>query len=145
MTNNKPKKIEVAVGVIHTPNGYILQRRPSEKSIGAAGLIGCFGGKIKGNETKEAAVIRELAEETYLTYKKGELEYMGHVTVMSDRDNKPVEVKAHAFSGSAMNQVACKEGTLVVLTYEQIMSRTNELTPATLAIFQDLIEIEEKQ
>lgn len=51
----------VAVALIDTEGRVLLAQRPQGKSL--AGLWEFPGGKVEANETPEAALIRELAEE----------------------------------------------------------------------------------
>lgn len=56
------REVHIAMCLIRQEDHYLLQHRLGDAMIGAAGLIGCFGGKIEDNETPEQAVCRELYE-----------------------------------------------------------------------------------
>jgi len=58
--------IEVSIIWLVLPNGdAVLQRRDKKTNV-SPGLLGFFGGHVEAGETPEAAIKRELSEETSL-------------------------------------------------------------------------------
>jgi 8-oxo-dGTP pyrophosphatase MutT (NUDIX family) len=135
------RRLEIALGLIEQRDEYILQLRDSEASIGAAGLIGCFGGKIKDGEKPEAAVAREIAEETSLETQPDDWKLLGEVKVVSDHQLEPVSVLATAFRYTVRSsvEVRAKEGQIARLNKQNIENQKARLTPATKALFEELL------
>jgi len=136
------RTLEIAIGLIEQGNEYILQRRDSRAHIGAAGLIGCFGGQIKTEEGESPimAVARELAEETNLTGSES-WNYLGPVSVTSDRNSKIVKIEAEVFRCELPQKqvVVAKDGQVVRIRKDEAYKRIHEYTPATKVLFEQLI------
>lgn len=129
--------------IIRRGDTFILQRRPLDPNIGAAGLIGCFGGKKEKDESDEAAAYRELLEELdiHTDHSTIKLTYMTHVSVESDYQQSVAIVNAAIFELilEESTDVQAKEGELVVMTLEDIKRDIASLTPATREAFNYLI------
>jgi 8-oxo-dGTP pyrophosphatase MutT (NUDIX family) len=135
------RKINIAILLIKQGDKYLLQLRDGDAKIGAAGLIGGFGGKIESGEAPKAAAVREIAEETSLDPTDANVSEVGLVNVESDHKNEPVQVKAHIFivEADAGAKIDAKEGKMVSMTKEEAKSRIKELTPATKQAFKEFI------
>lgn len=135
------RTLHIGIGLIHQDDTYLLQLRGDNPAIGAAGLIGGFGGKLEPEETVVQAVCRELGEETSLAPLIEELEHLGAVEVISDHRLEEVQVLATIFrlpvTGEA--EVVAKEGTIVRMTKDEVLANLDRLTPATRACFETLI------
>ena len=58
---------------------YFIQKRDNKKKIFIFQIFGvCFGGKIKNNELKIDAIIREIKEETNLKINKPKKKFKFH-------------------------------------------------------------------
>lgn len=134
------REIELAMTLIEQGDTYLLQLRNTEPEKGAAGLVGCFGGRIEAKETAYEAALRELSEETSLTSDNA-LEELGNVKVVSDRDNEPVHVKASVFRLvlDPLIQVEAHDGELVILHHTDVGNSLDKMTPATRKAFEELI------
>jgi len=144
--SEKLKKI--SIGIIRQNNQFVLQRRPQEARIGAAGLIGCFGGQIKLDtdtneplETAQEAVAREVAEETTLTTLPAEWVELGFVEVDSDRDLKPIRIHATVFENRLAEdeEIYATEGTLVRMSKRELLASPDQISPATIEAFRKYI------
>jgi len=144
--SEKLKKI--SIGIIRQNNQFVLQRRPQEARIGAAGLIGCFGGQIKLDtdtneplETAQEAVAREVAEETTLTTLPAEWVELGFVEVDSDRDLKPIRIHATVFENRLAEdeEIYAIEGTLVRMSKRELLASPDQISPATIEAFRKYI------
>lgn len=137
------REINIAMAVIEQEGVYHLQLRNGDKRIGAAGLIGCFGGKIETGETAIDAVCRELAEETNLYFSKEQVNELGFVHVRSDHNLEEVQVNACAFlvKLNAGTQVIAKEGHLISLRKNELRKNIKKMTPGTQACFEKFIEL----
>lgn len=135
------RRLEICLGLIQQDEAYLLQRRGDDPRIGAAGLIGAFGGKIEPGESPAEAVSRELSEETSVAIHHARFEYMGQVEVESDHKLEPVQIVGHVFRLILSNnmRVVADEGELVRLTKENALRDKHLLTPATRAAFEELI------
>src|SRR5689334_9278874 len=135
------RQVDIAMLLIRQGDNYLLQLRDGETKIGAAGFIGCFGGKINKGEDPKAAVIREIMEETTLNPDHASVVEVGIVNVQSDYKNEPVKVMAHVFKVDAetSKRIKSKEGKLIEFTAEQAKSNITRLTPATKATFKEYI------
>lgn len=134
------RELIIALGLIQQGDNYLLQLRDGDPKIGAAGLIGCFGGKIEDGESPAEAICRELAEETSLTPMLEDAEELGLVEVISDHQLEPVQVKGHSFRiviGEKL--LEAKEGKVVTIHQSNIGERLNEMTPGTRAVFKAFI------
>jgi 8-oxo-dGTP pyrophosphatase MutT (NUDIX family) len=136
------KQMHVVMALIKQDDEYLLQHRTGPAAIGAAGLIGCFGGKIEESEKTEAALLREISEETTLSPKIEDLEYFDSVNVESDWQGQPIKVKADVFSIAidASAKIDAKEGQMVKMSLQEAKSRLDDLTPATRELFKSIEE-----
>jgi ADP-ribose pyrophosphatase YjhB (NUDIX family) len=135
------KEIDIVQCLIEQRDLYYMQIRGSEPKIGAAGQIGCFGGKINPGEEPVCAMTRELSEETNLNLESSDLSYIGKLNVVSDNNNKPVKIKSKVFYAKIdMNTViAANDGTLFPIHKDRVSEYQDKMTPATRAIFSQLI------
>jgi 8-oxo-dGTP pyrophosphatase MutT (NUDIX family) len=136
------RHLAIGIGLILQGDTYLLQLRGDNPAIGAAGLIGAFGGKIEPQETPAEAVCRELCEETSLiALAAKDLEGIGIVEVVSDHRLETVNVHATVFLLSIKEglEIVAKEGALVKMTKDEIRTSRDQLTPATRACFDKLI------
>jgi 8-oxo-dGTP diphosphatase len=60
---NHPHRIEVAIAILHGPQGFLMQLRDNIPGIIYPGCWGLFGGHLEPGESPEVALIRELKEE----------------------------------------------------------------------------------
>lgn len=129
--------------IIKRGGTFILQRRPLDPNIGAAGLIGCFGGKKEQGESDEAAAHRELLEELdiHVDHTFLKLRYMTHVSVESDYQQSVATIHAAIFELILEEsvEVQAKEGELAEMTLASIKKDNASLTPATREAFNYLI------
>jgi 8-oxo-dGTP pyrophosphatase MutT (NUDIX family) len=134
------RELEIVLGLIQQEDNFIFQRRLNERRNGAAGLIGCFGGKIEPGETKAEAVAREIGEETTLITSPEDWKQLTDVEVISDRDNKPVKIYGTAFVYTLLpgQSIQAKEGSLVVIPKQQCADSELPLTPATKELLSKL-------
>lgn len=118
-----------------------MQRRLNIQAKGAAGLIGAFGGAIEPGETPLGAICREISEETSLRPSTEDFRELGHVDVISDRDNASVKIAAKVYSMmiSPETAVTTHEGEIVAMTIEEMKANVHRLTPATRAAYEQLI------
>ena len=135
------RQLQVSLGLIQKGEEYFLQLRGNDPAIGAAGLIGTFGGKIEADEQPDEAVSREIGEETSLSTKPSDFTFVRDVTVVSDYQNEKTEIVASVFrlTLSDDTSVIAKEGELVVMTKEAALRDRHRLTPATRVVFEELI------
>lgn len=135
------KRLDVSICLIEQNGAYILQRRKAEPTKGASGLIGAFGGKIEFGESPVEAICRELSEETSLRPSTENFDFIGHVDVISDRDLKRVQIIANVFKITIPDAVTIVaiEGELVRMVHNEALENRSELTPATRAVFEQLI------
>ena len=131
------RHIEVSIGFIEQSGAYLLQRRSSDQSLGAAGLIGAFGGTVEVGETSLEAVCREVSEETSLKPSAEDFKHLGPVTVISDRDHVQVQVNAEAYLWTIPDEteVVAYDGELVCITRVEADTNPDLLTPATKEVF----------
>ena len=140
------KQLNVAAIVITRGDNYFMQYRSGDPSIGAAGLIGFFGGKVE-NETTEAAARREIAEETTLNLSSSTtLDKLCEVTVSSDYKNEPITIHMTFFGFELLpgETIQAKEGQMISMTKQEAITQLSRLTPATRAYFEKLTK-KEKQ
>jgi ADP-ribose pyrophosphatase YjhB (NUDIX family) len=135
------RQLRVSLGLIQKGEDYFLQLRGNDPAIGAAGLIGTFGGKIKLGEEPDEAVSREIGEETSLNTEPNDFAFIGDITVVSDYQNETTEIVASVFSLPLPGDTAviAKEGELVIMTKEAALRDRHRLTPATRVVFEELI------
>lgn len=136
------EQVEVSIVFIRQGDTYLLQRRPNIDNIGAAGLIGAFGGRVERGESAVEAVSRELSEETSLELSTDNFNYLGIVEVVAYRQHLPMKVTANVFETTLQPDmvVTAKEGDLVRLTRREAKNRSSQLTPATRTAFERLIK-----
>lgn len=131
------REVDIAMALLTQIDVYHLQERTGPKEIGAAGLIGCFGGKINDGETPVKAIARELPEETNISARPEDFQQLDSFSVESDHQNEPVKVNVTVF-GLLLPygfQVEAKEGKLVSWRREDIEAHEEALTPATKKFF----------
>ena len=137
------RELSISIGVIHQGRRYVLQRRIDDPRIGAAGLIGAFGGKIDPGETAEMAVSRELSEET--TLRLGDMTYrrVMKYDVVSDDQQEVVKVHVEAFDIDVQEtvEIRAKEGTIVYLNEQNAREMLGDMTPATRYYFENHKEL----
>lgn len=133
----------IALGLIEQGDSYLLQLRPNKRQIGAAGLIGCFGGKKEEGESPIEAVSRELNEETTLKSSVGDFEELGEVNVISDNELQPVKIKGHLFRIAVDLKLDIKarsgHGELVILPKDEASEYLDKMTVGTRASFEQFI------
>ena len=135
------ERMEVSIGFIEQGETYLLQLRPNVSTIGAAGLIGAFGGRIELGESPVEAVCRELTEETSLRPSTEDFSYLGTVEVTAYRQQQPLRVTANVFQiGIAPTEnVSATDGEVVRITRQQADEQSDQLTPATRAAFEQFL------
>ncbi|MGH7157281.1 MAG: NUDIX domain-containing protein [Candidatus Saccharimonadales bacterium] len=131
----------IVMTLIEQGDNYVLQRRDSNPNIGAAGLVGCFGGKIETGEAPKAAAAREVSEETSLKPNPVDLEFVGEVDVVSDRNGQPIQVNSQVFrlTVDPDTKIEATDGQRIIYAKDGAESHLSEMTPATRATFQDFI------
>ena len=134
------RQLDIALALLKQNDEYLFQKRGDIPEIGAAGLIGLFGGQIEG-ETPVQAICRELDEETNFTPNEQEATFVGEVRVVADHKLEDVNIKAQIFSFMVGKDyvLQAKEGTLVRFTKEKAAENLDLMTPATRAYFENLI------
>ena len=134
-------RVEVSIGFIRRDGTYLMQRRPNSKTVGAAGLIGLFGGTIEQGETPIEAVCRELGEETSLELSPEDFSYLGHVSVTAYKADQPLAVEAEVFLTEVPTncEVVALEGELIDMSRDEARARVAELSPATVAAFEQFL------
>ncbi len=135
------RQMHIALGLIKQGDNYLFQFRNGDPKIGAAGLIGCFGGKIDEGEDPIATFCREIYEETALQPTPQEVKSLGIVNVRSDHNLEPVQVTGHVFHWELKSTEfpEIKEGELVIYSQDEVLANINKLTPATRAVFEELM------
>jgi 8-oxo-dGTP pyrophosphatase MutT (NUDIX family) len=138
------RRVEIVLGLLQQDDMYLLQHRLGDAKIGAAGLIGCFGGKINGDEQPHEAVARELSEETTFESSPEAWQLIGEVDVESDHQLEAVHVHATAYRQvlDPLVEIEAKEGMLIQIRASEIAERLAELTPATRALFETFFKDE---
>lgn len=136
------RQLDIVMAVIKQEDLYHFQFRNGPKQIGAAGMIGCFGGKIEDEETPLQAIMREVAEETNLYPVEEDLRYVGEVNVESDNNLEPVKIHSMIFKYMVDSSVTveAREGELVSLDSKRIKIELDTMTPSTRACFETLIK-----
>ncbi len=137
------REIEIAIGLLEQGDRYVLQRRAESLRLGASGLIGCFGGQIEDGEEPENAVVRELAEETNLQTRLRDWESLGELDAISDRDNEPVKIHAHAFRCTLSEKLTLHvvDGEPVFVPQNKVGDYEAQLTPATHTLFEEKLGV----
>lgn len=133
--------MEVSIGFIKQDETYLLQQRPDIPTIGAAGLVGAFGGRIEPGESPVEAVCRELSEETSLKPSTDDFNYLGTLEVTAYKQHEPLEVRVNVFQIDIkpVENVKAIDGEVVRMTRPQADERINQLTPATKAAFEQFL------
>ena len=135
------ERMEVSIGFIEQGETYLLQLRPNVSTIGAAGLIGAFGGRIEPGESPVEAVCRELSEETSLKPSTEDFSYLGTVVVTAYRQQQPLHITANVYRiiTDPTEKVTAFDGEVVRMTRQQVDERADQLTPATRAAFEQFL------
>lgn len=135
------RELQIVMVVIEQDGLYHLQFRDGPKRIGAAGLIGCFGGKIEHGETPLQAIYREVGEETTIRPKQADFVKLGEVNVIADNNLEPVKIHSDVYHlGLDKNiEIKAREGRLVSLTKAESADRLATMTPGTQAAFSQFI------
>lgn len=136
------RQLNVAVVFIVKEGIYFLQLRDKDPHKGAAGLIGCFGGKIEPGEDALHAAHRELQEETSLRILSSRLMPLGAITVVSDYKLETMNVHITAFllELESNEAITAAEGEIIELSKRKALALAEKLTPGTLACFKALIK-----
>lgn len=132
------RKLDIALGVIEQNSQYFFQFRNGDPKIGAAGMLGFFGGKIEPKEKPIDAIVRELSEETNLQPSRDDVKPLGKVNVLSDYLHKPVAINAHVFHLIVTPQYVIEafEGEIVKMNHKEAMQNLAKMTPGTRACFE---------
>lgn len=145
MTGETLEKVDIAMALLRQGDRYLLQLRGAIPSIGAAGLIGCFGGKIEEDKDEDelAAACREVAEETTAVVNRADGKYIGPVDVISDMKGEAVAVHAEVFAFTLPEdeKVEAREGEMVRMSEAELRANQDRLTPATRKLFETLVPV----
>lgn len=134
------REVAIVLGVIKQGESYLLQLRTGNPRIGAANMVGCFGGKIEPHERSIDAMCRELSEETSLRLRPDDLEHLGSVAAVSDHNLEPVQIKAEVYYATIGGIVVeAMEGELVRWTAEEAAVNLASMTPGTRAVFETFV------
>ena len=137
------RDMTIALGLVERGDSYLLQLRPQNRRIGAAGLIGCFGGKIEQGETPQHAAWRELAEETTINVSEQDYVELGEVNVISDNNFQTIKVKGHLYKVTIDPSISIEakpgHGEVVSIQKDDIPARLDEMTPGTRASFEQYV------
>ncbi|MGQ4647438.1 NUDIX domain-containing protein [Lyngbya aestuarii] len=110
--NTQP--IEVAIAILHSEGGYLMQLRDNISGIVYPGCWGLFGGHIEAGETPEYAIERELSEE--ISYIPPSLSQFGCY-----REPAVIRHVFHATLTVGLEQLVLQEGwDMGLLTPQQI-------------------------
>ncbi|MBX4197130.1 NUDIX domain-containing protein [Candidatus Saccharibacteria bacterium] len=116
---------------------YVFEKRPDNLDAGAAGKLAAYGGQIEWGELADEAAVREAGEETNLKLSPQSLRYLGRICVWSDKNQKPVEVHAHAFEVMLPYDIEVRQkgkaGESTRLSYPEVIDQLDSFSPATLA------------
>lgn len=131
----------IVLGLIEQGDECLLQLRNGQTQVGALGLIGCFGGKIKKGETPAEAVAREIGEETSLETSPADWQEMGNVEV-----DVPINGELIRFPATVLKtvvepdiEITAKEGELIRTDRQFLEIDPSRLTPATAALVKELL------
>lgn len=135
------RQMEIAIGLIEQDGKYHLQLRDGDPTIGAAGMIGCFGGKVEEGESPGAAFWREINEEVGLEPSAEAIKKLGVVDVLSDHRLEPVRVIAHVFHilVDRAIDVRTNEGQLITWSRDEAADNLHRMTPGTKACFEQFV------
>ncbi len=138
------RRVEIAMCLIRQNGCYLLQMRNGAQQVGGLNKVGCFGGKVEPGEAPEQAICREVAEESTLTLRTDEVTRLGEVDVVSDAHNEPIAVHAIVYVADIGDDVSveAREGELVTMTTQEVLAHIDTLTPATRAVFEQIIKEE---
>jgi ADP-ribose pyrophosphatase YjhB (NUDIX family) len=135
--------MEVALGLIRQGDDFVLQKRPNDPDIGAAGLIGCFGGKVESGEhaNKAMTVAREVGEESTLITQPEDWTFVCDFPVYSDYRREVVEVRAHIFAIVIESHITveAREGEIVRAKVSELDEYLDRMTPATQELARRII------
>jgi 8-oxo-dGTP pyrophosphatase MutT (NUDIX family) len=133
--------LNIVMVIIEQGGLYHLEFRNGPKRIGAAGLVGCFGGKIEQGEEPLRAICREVKEETNLNPVEADFVRLGEVDVIADNNLEPVKIHATVYKLilSKGIDVEAHEGRLVSLTESEAKRKVATMTPGTQAAFNQFI------
>ena len=136
------REMDISMAMICQIDSFHLQRRNGPKRIGAAGLVGCFGGKVEQGETPKEVIIREIPEETSISIVSGDTRQIDSFSVESDFQHQPIKINATVFEIILPygTEVVAKEGELVSWTPKEIKEHESQLTPATREFFSRYFE-----
>ena len=127
------REIRIAMADIVQDDTHILQLRNHDPNKAAAGLIGFFGGQLEEGESSEQALHRELGEETTADPRLGSLTKIGPFAVTMEHDGETLEIVGDCYRLQMPlgTVVEAKEGSIVTMTDAELLSRTDEMSPAT--------------
>lgn len=133
--------IKVVICLVSRGNVFYFQHRNFKPEKGGADSIGCFGGAIENSESPETTSCREVAEETSLTPKLRDIECIGNVQVIADKNLRQVGIDAKVYQLDLSTNInfKAKEGQLVKMNLGEIQQNLERLTPATKKAFKDYI------
>lgn len=131
------KHYEIVATLVEQGDSYCFELRTGA-SNGAIGLLGFFGGKIEAGETEREAACREVREESNLSPQPEDLEPIGELNVVSDRDNETITVHAQLFKlrVDPKIQVEATIGEAVTMTQQQVKSKLDGFSPVARAYFE---------
>lgn len=139
------REMRIVLGLIEQGDNYYLQLRGTDPRIGAAGMIGCFGGKIEDADEDDPrrAVLREILEEVGLSDEVEDVQDLGEVEVESDHQLEKVKVLANVFrlllGPDVMVDPNQCEGELIKISRDKVRQNLHLMTPGTKACFEQLV------
>ena len=116
-------EIVSAVGIVESPEDYVVQRRPNLPGrLAYPGMLQLLGGHVESGEDPAAALVRELGEETDLDPNQLDPRHLwtGMVRGRDKRDN-PIERQVNLFQvdiPSVRDVRLREEGELVIIRRE---------------------------
>jgi 8-oxo-dGTP pyrophosphatase MutT (NUDIX family) len=141
---NSPTHREFACAlIIDTFGRFLLQQRDDIPSIIQAGKIGMFGGHREARESFLECVAREIREEISYAVPEHRFEYLA---TYNDAD---IDVGAGTLHGQffilrdiPVDELVVTEGSLRIVTPDEISSLTNSLTPIAKMVLKAALERE---